>query len=71
VKSPVFTLFSDPRHPYTLGLLAAMRSLEREAGPLAAISGTALVPVNRPGGCSFAPRCGSRLPQCQVVDPEL
>ncbi len=70
-QAPVDTIFNDPRHPYTQGLIAAMRSIETTGQPLAAIKGLPMVPINRPAGCSFAPRCGRKIDRCAVVDPAL
>jgi peptide/nickel transport system ATP-binding protein len=51
-------LFKEPRHPYTCGLVEAVRALgeERDA-PLRGIPGS--VPDFRelPAGCTFHPRC--------------
>jgi oligopeptide/dipeptide ABC transporter ATP-binding protein len=69
-QSPVHTIFANPRHPYTRGLIGAMRSLEAGEGRFAAISGAPLVPINRPKGCSFAPRCTDRIARCGEIDPQ-
>jgi dipeptide transport system ATP-binding protein len=50
------TLFTDPHHPYTAALLAALP--ERARGDrLQAISGLVPGQYDRPPGCLFAPRC--------------
>ena len=48
-------LFSNPRHPYTMGLLD---SLPKEKGkPLNPIPGTVPRPDRLPDGCKFSDRC--------------
>ena len=63
-------LFSDPRHPYSRGLLGAMPRPEDD-GPLATIPGQ---PPNmqRPiTGCAFAPRCPLAEAACRAALPQL
>ena len=59
-------LFSDPHHPYTAALLAALP--ERAQGHrLAAIPGLVPGQFNQPPGCLFAPRCSFATAQCQTA----
>src|SRR5581483_2020984 len=57
--APVDDLFAQPRHPYTLGLLASLPRLDRPArdGTLFRIPGQPPSLVHRPDGCAFHPRC--------------
>jgi len=59
-EAPVRQLFTDPRHPYTRGLLDCLPALgrDRHRAPLAPIPGQVPAPGVRPRGCGFAPRCG-------------
>jgi peptide/nickel transport system ATP-binding protein len=61
------TLFDEPLHPYTVGLLRSMPRLGNEVkSRLAAIPGSVPDPFNIPPGCSFFPRCGApKKPACQ------
>ena len=74
-EAPVRALFRRPRHPYTIGLLAAVprlgATLGREPGPLAEIPG--VVPSLREPiiGCAFAPRCAYVTPRCRREAPSL
>ncbi len=70
--APTEVLFSDPRHPYTQGLLQAIPRLS--PGPLpekAAIAGELPSPLRLPTGCRFHPRCPIRADVCTRVDPAL
>ena len=64
-------LFANPRHPYTIGLLAA-RPGPRHAGPLTTIPGMVPAPQHFPSGCRFHPRCAfARMPECASAAPTL
>ena len=76
--APVDELFASPRHPYTHALLnclpGRMRQQMKASGErprLTAIGGQAPSPRDWPSGCSFAPRCERRLPQCTEQEPVL
>jgi peptide/nickel transport system ATP-binding protein len=68
--SPLHTLFAEPAHPYTQGLLAALPdvAVRRTLQP---IPGHAPAPGTRPAGCAFAPRCPLRTEQCEGASPSL
>ena len=55
------TVFANPRHPYTLGLLGCipLPHADKHAKPLSAIPGQLPLPHERPEGCNFGPRCAS------------
>ncbi len=66
------TLFKSPAHPYTLGLLRSLPSLEMSTDQdLAYIEGSPPDMINLPPGCAFWPRCGFRTRQCTEERPEL
>jgi len=50
-------LFHHPRHPYTVGLMRSVPSLQERTDRLAQIPGQQPSPANRPSGCAFHPRC--------------
>ena len=68
-EAPVDELFSNPRHPYTQGLLRALPHASRKRRELVPIPG--LVPPMQmmPAGCRFAPRCPHALEQCWTDHP--
>jgi peptide/nickel transport system ATP-binding protein len=76
-QAPAAALFAKPRHPYTIGLLAARperggRAGERATGRLRTIPGMVPAPQHFPAGCRFHPRCAfARLPECAGAMPEL
>ncbi len=73
-EAKVDELFSEPRHPYTQGLLRSVPKLssagEREKR-LTTIEGTVPTPTDLPPGCHFAPRCSHRRPECEASDIDL
>ena len=74
-EASVSAIFSDPRHPYTRGLLAAMPRIaepgEASLDRLTEIPGTAPSAGSVKSGCAFAPRCPVALPICAEVEPAL
>ena len=64
-------LFSDPRHPYTQGLMRSMPALTPAGRRLPVIAGR--VPDIRalPKACRFSPRCANRRARCDDVHPAL
>jgi peptide/nickel transport system ATP-binding protein len=69
---PAATIFVAPEHPYTWGLLGSIPRMtaprDRELVP---ISGRPPSLINRPGGCSFHPRCPYVRPSHSEVEPAL
>ncbi|MCL6601084.1 MAG: ABC transporter ATP-binding protein, partial [Alicyclobacillus macrosporangiidus] len=65
------SLFAEPTHPYTKGLLASIPSLEEEKDVLYSIPGTVPDAAVFPQGCRFADRCPIAQPSCREKMPEL
>jgi oligopeptide/dipeptide ABC transporter ATP-binding protein len=68
-NGPVEQIFERPAHPYTRGLLGAIPRVDRTQTRLVSIPGTPPMPIARPAGCAFHPRCGFVLPRCQGEIP--
>lgn len=66
---PVDEVFRRPRHPYTVGLLAARTRIDRRVPRLVAIEGSVPNPRELPPGCSFAARCRHATASCRQVAP--
>ncbi len=64
-------LFSNPQHPYTQALLAAVPSVERAKRSGVKMTGEAPDPLNPPPGCMFASRCPKVQPSCKASPPPL
>ena len=64
-------VFSDPKHPYTRGLMAAVPSALHKRGQLAAIEGTVPELVDPPPACRFNTRCPFAVEICRTTDPGL
>jgi oligopeptide/dipeptide ABC transporter ATP-binding protein len=69
----VHTIFSAPRHPYTVGLMDSLPRLTVDEEWLRPIPGAPPSLINRPPGCPFHPRCflsGGRV-RCREEEPPL
>jgi peptide/nickel transport system ATP-binding protein len=63
-------LFTNPRHPYTQGLLNSLpQSHNQPKTPLPTIEGNVPAIGDFIDGCRFAPRCGHQQPQCIAKRP--
>lgn len=70
-SGPVKTLFDDPQHPYTIGLMGSMPSIGPREGRLATINGRVPTPAEMPTGCRFAGRCPFVIQACREERPPL
>ncbi|NOZ68157.1 MAG: ABC transporter ATP-binding protein [Deferribacteres bacterium] len=64
-------IFSDPRHPYTLGLFTSIPVIGKRGGALYVIPGNVPDPLSFPDGCKFWPRCLFAAEQCMTQEPSL
>ena len=65
------SLFADPPHPYSKGLLDAFPSIRGPRRVLTGIPGSPPDLGHPPAGCRFAPRCPVVMEACTTVRPEL
>ncbi|MEK8127743.1 ABC transporter ATP-binding protein [Paenibacillus filicis] len=71
-EADVHTLFERPLHPYTIGLMRSMPTIDGDrTGKLHVIEGTVPSLHDIPAGCRFAPRCSYADERCQSEMPEL
>jgi oligopeptide/dipeptide ABC transporter ATP-binding protein len=69
-RGPVAEVTQDPKHPYTVGLLASIPRPEMRGKRLSAIGGAVPNPLRMPPGCPFQPRCPRAKSVCSTM-PEL
>lgn len=71
-SGPTDAIYGDPKHPYTMGLLASVPRLDSDRKKtLRVIQGLPPNLARLPGGCSFHPRCDYAMPQCKEETPGL
>ena len=74
-QTDVETLFAQPLHPYTQGLIASIPVLGNVRDRLSTIPGNVPNLIDLPAGCKFAARCPAReeygLEICRQVEPDL
>ena len=74
-QSDVVSLFTQPRHPYSRGLIHSVPRLHSNLArksPLFAIPGNVPDPAAHPPGCTFGPRCAHLQPgRCDAAVPGL
>jgi oligopeptide/dipeptide ABC transporter ATP-binding protein len=69
----VHTIFANPRHPYTIGLMDSLPKLTAEEEWLRPIPGQPPSLISRPPGCPFHPRCflSQGRVRCREEEPPL
>ena len=73
-SGPVRELFRSPLHPYTLGLMKSIPTLDptqQNLSRLNEISGTVPALSQIPSGCAFHPRCPAAEARCKTDKPKL
>ncbi|WP_153111241.1 dipeptide ABC transporter ATP-binding protein [Propionivibrio limicola] len=68
-EAPREAFFTEPRHPYTQKLFAALPDLSRRGGKLETIAGQVPPLSAMPAGCRFAARCPHAWERCREESP--
>jgi len=66
-QTDVVSLFRDPLHPYTRGLIGSIPVVGVVRDELSVIPGNVPNLIDLPGGCRFAPRCAARVAEDVVL----
>lgn len=67
----VHSLFDDPLHPYTQGLLASVPNIKLQEDELKIMQGSPPNLLDPPSGCRFHPRCPHVMDKCRTEKPEF
>jgi peptide/nickel transport system ATP-binding protein len=67
----VRTIFRNPHHPYTIGLIKAVPTLTSDKSSLISVPGSPPDLIQLPTGCKFHPRCPLADDRCRSEDPAL
>jgi peptide/nickel transport system ATP-binding protein len=71
-ETDVYTLFDEPKHPYTTALLRSIPHITTPAGDrLTSISGSVPSLLHMPTGCRFHERCPQAMDRCTTEPPAL
>ncbi|HUK49778.1 MAG TPA: ABC transporter ATP-binding protein [Terriglobales bacterium] len=68
-RGSIREIFSNPKHPYTRGLLESTTRADRDIDRLRSIPGTIPDLINPPTGCRFQPRCPVAQVRCSTQEP--
>lgn len=63
-------LFTNPSHPYTVGLFGCIPDVFSDDEELSPITGLMPDPTNLPSGCPFHPRCPKAMDRCSKEKPK-
>jgi len=63
-------IFKNPRHPYTIGLIASKPDMATTSSRLNVIPGNVPDLSNLPAGCPFHPRCSQVMDECKTSFPD-
>lgn len=68
---PLQTVYEEPAHPYTVGLMESLPLLDTRIDRLTSIEGSPPDLLQLPSGCPFHPRCRFARDRCRDEDPPL
>ena len=64
-------LYTNPLHPYTIGLFNSVPDLDDDKEALNTIPGLMPDPMDLPSGCTFHPRCTYAAEECAKSEPPM
>lgn len=70
-EADINTIFKNPKHPYTMGLIQSVPDIREKKQRLYSIPGNVPRPGSIKHGCRFAARCEHAFDRCRTSDPEL
>ena len=70
-QADVKSIFKNPLHPYTHGLIDSIPKITKEKRRLIEIEGVVPNPLDKRVGCSFYPRCKYAIEKCKSEEPEI
>jgi len=70
-QASAVSLYKDPLHPYTKGLIGSYPSVRGEKKELKSIPGAPPRLIDPPKGCRFSPRCPYAMDICRTEEPKL
>nr|WP_244943953.1 ABC transporter ATP-binding protein [Siminovitchia fortis] len=70
-EADVKTIFKNPKHPYTVGLIQSVPDMRHKKERLYSIEGNVPKPGSIQTGCHFAPRCEHAFDRCFAQTPDL
>lgn len=70
-EAPTSTIFSNPKHPYTVGLIESIPKIDETQHRLPTIQGVVPSLLDLPKGCRFQNRCPRATEQCRIAPPKL
>jgi peptide/nickel transport system ATP-binding protein len=70
-RGDIVSIYKDPQHPYTQGLLTSFPSIKAAKRRMTSIPGFPPDLLNPPSGCRFHPRCKYAMDICKSEEPEL
>ena len=70
-QGPAETVYTDPKHPYTVALLSAVPEVDvSRRSERRRLTGESPSPTNLPNGCRFHPRCPDAMDVCRTIEPK-
>ncbi|KHF29404.1 Oligopeptide transport ATP-binding protein OppD [Anoxybacillus sp. BCO1] len=70
-EGDVQTIFRNPKHPYTIGLIRSVPDIRERKARLYSIPGSVPKPGSIKQGCRFAARCEQAFERCFSQNPDL